>query len=151
TRKGSPFLDWPNSKVCTMFLWRRLRQMTPSFGLCRPTKRASNLAVFSLSRIFRHTVRPRLRSRARQTFDMLPWPRRPISSKRLSRSMRGIAPLGLGANNFLNHCPRDMPVSVLAVVDDAGHLRPQVGAGHDAVDEAVLEEELAGLEALRQL
>src|SRR5581483_5628072 len=143
----------PHSKVCTTFLWRSCVQMAPSLGLLRPGKRASNLAVFSLSRILTQTVRPRLLSRARQTFDMLPCPIRPTRSKRLRMSIRGSAPLGLEPNSLLKKPTVISPrtCSVFAVVDDAGDLGPQVLAGDDAVDEAVLQQELAGLEALRQL
>ena len=40
---------------------------------------------------------------------------------------------------------------MLAIVDDPRHFRAEVFTVHDPVDEAVLQQELAGLEALRQL
>src|SRR5262245_7365097 len=77
--------------------------MAPSEGFFSPGKRVSNLAVFSLSRIFKQITRPILLSRARQTFDMLPCPVRPISSKRLLTSMIGSLDFGfLGPKNFEN-------------------------------------------------
>ena len=95
TRNGSPSVVMPYSKVCTMFLWRSADADPPSLGFSAPRKRASNLAVFSLSSNFRQTVRPRLLSRARHTLDMLPWPVRLSSSKRLRTSITANA-LGLG-------------------------------------------------------
>src|SRR5690349_14112424 len=78
-----------------MFGCRSAVQMAPSRGLFSPTKRNSNLAVFSLSRSFKQTVRPRLLSRTRQTFDMLPWPVRFKRSNRLRMSIFGRLILGL--------------------------------------------------------
>src|SRR5437660_8491068 len=123
-------------------------------GRLRPTKRASNLAVFSLSRIFRQTTRMLLRSRARQTLDMLPWPVRPKSSKRFSTWMRGRALLGRLVNSFFSVANRFMSMAILfsapsrsrlafvaarlgplAVVDQARHLGAEILARHDAVDE----------------
>src|SRR5438132_9077243 len=64
-------------------------QLSFSSGLILPTNLVSNLAFFSLSRIFRQTLRPMDRSYARHTFDMLPWPTRPCSSNRFFRSTFG--------------------------------------------------------------
>src|SRR5436309_2091053 len=100
--------------------------MAPSSGRLRAPKRASNLRVFSLSRTFRQTVRLTLRSRARQTFDMLPWPVRPISSKRFSTLIRGRLLLPLPANIFLRESRKPTLFSVLAIVNDAGQLGAQV-------------------------
>src|ERR1700716_1398977 len=77
-------------------------QMRPSGGFLAPGKRASNLAVFSLSRIFRQTVRPSVLSRAFHTLDMLPWPVRLRRSKRAFTSTRFMALLGRGPNHCFN-------------------------------------------------
>src|SRR5579871_4173243 len=84
----------PYSKVWTMFGCRRHVEIAPSLGLFRPTNRISNLSVFPLSSSFKQTVRPRLLSRARHTFDMLPWPVRFNRSKRLRTSIFGRLLLG---------------------------------------------------------
>src|SRR5262249_28054877 len=131
----------------------------PSLGRLSPLNRPSNLAVFSLSSTFRQTMRPRLRSRARQTFDMLPWPVRPISSKRLGMLTRFCwePPKRLEKKptvRFSSSLPPRRgrgPNSVLAKVDHPRHLRAKVAAVDDAVDEAVLQQELARLEPVRQL
>src|SRR5438132_3626297 len=152
-------------------------------GLTSPGKRASNRAVFSLSSTFRHTTRPRLRSRTRQTFDMLPWPMRPSRSKRLLMSIRGSLDLVFAENRPLKNPTAMIPMPeslfvlsvpgasagrlnprwrsglvvhgmtkglVFAIVNDPGHLGPQVLARYDAIDEPVREEKLARLKALGQ-
>src|SRR4051794_34758789 len=93
----------PYSSVCTMLTWRSAEQMAPSLGLFSPRKRDSNLSVLPLSSSFRHTVRPRLRSRARHTFDMLPCPVRPSRSKRFLTLITGRFDLPLlePPNHFL--------------------------------------------------
>src|SRR5262245_59940151 len=131
-----------------MFRWLSSRQMTPSRGLFMPLKRSSNLAVFALSSSFRQTVRPRLLSRARQTFDMLPCPVVLSRSKRLRRLIVGRLPFGLPPpNSFLiaEKSPTVRPSFMFAIVDDPGQLGAQVLARDDAVDESVLEQELARL------
>src|SRR5262245_48087375 len=57
---------------------------------------------------------------------------------------RGVAP-ALGSDQGVQTTEANQ-ASLPAVVDGAGDFRFQAGAGDDAVDEAVLEEELAGLE-----
>src|SRR4051794_35734804 len=99
-----------------MFGWLSIRQIVPSRGLFMPLKRSSNLAVFSLSRSFRHTIRPRLLSRARQTFDMLPCPVRLSSSKRLRRLIRGRLLFGPPPNSQEKK-PTVRPSLVFAEVD----------------------------------
>src|SRR4051812_21189544 len=163
-------------------------QISPSLGFFMPWKRDSNLSHFSRSRTFRQTSRPVFLSRARNTFDMLPWPVRPRSSKRFSTLTTGSFPVAAEEaapappasppppNRPLIELkrptvayPHRMSVyyvyssipgreeqmrpgcSVLAVIDDASDLGSQVTAVDDAVHEAVLEQELAGLEALGQL
>src|SRR5262249_5944926 len=44
-----------------------------------------------------------------------------------------------------------LPNSAFTVVDNSRHLRAQIFARHDAIDEAVLEQEFAGLKTFRQL
>src|SRR5260370_40029017 len=123
--------------------------MAPSVRRIKPGNRASNLAVFSLSKTFKQTTRPRLRSRARQTFDMLPCPVRPSSSKRLLMSTLGILLRGLTENSLLKN-PTEF-ILVFAIIDDPGHLGPQILARDDPIDEAVLQQELTGLETRGQL
>src|SRR5260370_38640829 len=121
-------------------------------------------------------MRPKLLSRARQTFDMLPCPVRPINSKR-SLTLILFSPLSfLGPNSFFNFAKKltrrplllsgpsrkretkpcrlrfrlGQTWSMLAVADDARDLRAQLFAMDDAVDETVFEQELTRLKALGQ-
>src|SRR5688500_4747935 len=114
-----------------MFGCFSIRQMVPSRGLFSPLKRCSKLAVFSLSSSFRHTVRPRLLSRARHTFDMLPWPVRLSRSKRLRRLIRGKLLFGPPPPNSQEKKPTVRPSLVFAEVDHPRQLRAQVLARHD--------------------
>src|SRR6202011_4407384 len=83
---------------------------------------------------------------------------RPISSKRLLMSTGAIWPLGFCLNRSFSLsktpiCRRQVetvPHSMFAKIDDAGNFCTQVLAGHDAIDEAMFEKKLAGLEALGQ-
>src|SRR5437667_4823074 len=109
---------------------------SPSDGRTRPGKRASNLAVLTRSRILRQTMRPSLPSRARQTFDMLPCPIRPKSSKRFLISMMGTLLFFFGPNKpdknptvvtprVVGRIGNPSHGSVFAIVDQPCHFGPQ--------------------------
>src|SRR5579872_3262173 len=131
-----------------MFGCLSLRAISPSLGFFSSGgKRASKRFVLSLSSTLRATIFPDNVSRARQTRDMLPCPIRPISSKR--RVMSVLGSRFLGWKRFLKNFMRQR--SFCTVVDDAGNLGPQLRARDDAIDEAVRQHELAGLEPLGEL
>src|SRR5438552_919542 len=83
---------------------------------------------------------PMLRSRARHTLDMLPWPVRPSNSKRLLMSTIGSLFFGFPENSFFRlvktptkhsrifprRWARAPNLLVFAIVDEARHFRPQV-------------------------
>src|SRR6516165_1626697 len=134
-------------------------RIAPSVGRTSPGNRASNRAVFALSRTFRQTVRPMLRSCAFQTFDMLPGPRCVIKSKRFEISVFGIFFFGSDVNSFLKKeetfiyvlralTQPGSPLPPFAIVNDSRHLGSEVLSFDDAIDEPVLQEEFAALKTL---
>src|SRR5262249_20787970 len=97
-------------KVLTMLGCCSSMQMAPSLGFFRPRKRSSNFFVLTLSSSFTQTVRPRLRSRARHTLDMLPCPVRLSRSKRFLTLMIGrfSLPFLEPPNHFLRFAKKPM-------------------------------------------
>ena len=78
-----------------MFLCRSDMQMAPSLGLVQADEARLELGGLFLVEQFQADGPAQALVAARQTFDMLPWPVRPSSSKRLSTSMIGRLLLGL--------------------------------------------------------
>src|SRR5262245_27208959 len=89
---------------------------------------------------------------------MLPCPVRLSRSKRFRTLIFGsLAPFDFEPKRFFKAAkrPTSMPLyfasTVFTVINDPGEFRPQVLAVDDTINQPVLQEELAGLEVLRQL